>query len=756
MNKRKKLMMKIAVLCGVVILPLIYSFTYLKGFWDPYNNLDDMKVAVVNLDKCTDDCKSEDLINRLDESDSFDFVLKEKEAAEEGLHNKDYYAIITIPDDFTSSFEKASTKDRSTTTITYRPNNKTNYIASQLINNAVMQVQMQLDNEVSKKVVGNLSDKLNSVPDQTKKISNGFGKLLDGTTLLDSGASQLLNGTDNLNNSYSAFDKGINELNNGISQASSGINTLNTNSKKIKDGITTLNESFNTLSEGTQDLEDNYSAFDKGINDLRSGINELKANTSSLMSLGSAVSSLKQGSDSLNSGLTSYKQASDKAYDDANTVYTFLVNYLDDYFAANPEARNDANLMGVYMIAKGYTSADENGDNGLSKLKKTTSSLVSGSNDLNNGLNTLNSNVDSLETLITAVNSINDGANYLADNSSLISEGINKINKGTTELKIGVNNLNTSYNLFDGGINKLNGSSFDLVNGSQTITNSSSKIKDGINTLDNSVSTLKNGTKELNNGVKSAKSEVDGAISDTTEELTSLDGLAEYTSNPVEVEEDGYGDVNDYGTFFSPFFMSLSLWLGSLLILIGLYYDPDNRFEILGRHSKNRPLRFLYYVIIGIIQALVLGTVLKLSLGFEVTNILLFYGSCILISISFLMIMMFLFFNLGDIGKFIAIVLLVIQLAACGGTFPLEVEPNFFRVISPYMPMTYSVELLRESFVSVENHLLNRDLIVLTSLLIVFGALVLIFGFMKSKKQKIMTENEKTKKRVKKLKKAIS
>ncbi|MBQ9011953.1 MAG: YhgE/Pip domain-containing protein, partial [Bacilli bacterium] len=691
MNKQKKLIIKLAVLVGIVVLPLIYSITYLKGFWDPYNNLGDMNVAVVNLDRCDNDCKGDELFEKLKESDSFNFSVHDEKEAEEGLHNKDYYAIITIPSDFTASFENASSKDRSSATITYRPNNKTNYIASQLINNALMQVQLQLQSEVSSKVVENLTDKLNLVPSQTEKISDGLGTIANGTNLLDNGAGQLLSGANTLDVSYTEFDSGVNKLNDGIKQASDGINTLTNNSSKIKEGISTINSSLNTLQEGTYDLQTNYATFDAGIKALKNGISELKEKTSSLVVLGNSVSMLKQGSDSLDSGLNSYKVSSDKAYDDASLVYNFLVNYLENYFALNPEAQNDASMMGVYMIAKGYVTADESGNNGLEKLKMATSNLISGSSSLNEGLSKLEENTSSIETLLSAISSLDSGASTLETNSSLINEGIGKVNSGTMMLYEGMNTLNTSYLLFDNGMNKLNNSGISLVNGSQVIADSSDKIKSGINTLDSSVSVLKNGTSELTSGVTKAKAEVDAAISSTKEELTNLEGLDKYTSAPVKVKTDGYGDVNDYGTFFSPFFMSLSLWLGSLLILIGLYYDPDNRFEILGRHSKNRPLRLLYYIIIGIIQAVVLGTVLKVALGFDVTNIFLFYGSCILISLAFLAIMMFLFFNFGDVGKFIAIVLLVVQLAACGGTFPLEVEPNFFRVISPYMPMTYSV-----------------------------------------------------------------
>lgn len=159
----KKKIKKVAIILGVLLLPLIYSITYLKGFWDPYNNLGNIKVAVVNEDKCEDDCKSDELIKELKNSDSFDFVLKDKEEAEEGLLDKKYYATLTIPEDFTFSLESADSKSRKAPIITYRTNKKTNYIASQLIENAVIRVEGKLDKEISKEIVKTLADKLNEV-----------------------------------------------------------------------------------------------------------------------------------------------------------------------------------------------------------------------------------------------------------------------------------------------------------------------------------------------------------------------------------------------------------------------------------------------------------------------------------------------------------------------------------------------------------------------------------------------------------------
>ena len=212
--------------------------------------------------------------------------------------------------------------------------------------------------------------------------------------------------------------------------------------------------------------------------------------------------------------------------------------------------------------------------------------------------------------------------------------------------------------------------------------------------------------------------------------------MDDYAKEPVNIHEEDYGDVKDYGTFFSPYFMSLSLWVGGILILMGLYYDPDQRFKILGRNSEHRGKRLLYYNIISIVQALVLGFLLKLILGFEVTNIFLYYGSCILISGAFLAVVMFLFFNFKDVGKFLSLVFLVTQLASCGGTFPIQTEPSIYQAIYPYMPMTYSVDLLRESFVSINSSLLTKDVIVLLLFFIGFNGLTFVTSMFKSKKEK--------------------
>ena len=290
----------------------------------------------------------------------------------------------------------------------------------------------------------------------------------------------------------------------------------------------------------------------------------------------------------------------------------------------------------------------------------------------------------------------------LTTSSSQINSGIQTLNTkvaGLKQLSSGVTQLQ------QGGI-KLKEGSNSLTTGLQTLSSSSKQVKDGINTL--------------NSGANELKTGVDDGIADTKEQLTKLDGLDEYTANPVEVKEEDYGNIDAYGVGFAPYFISLSLWVGALMAFVVLYYDQDNRFKLFGKNAEKKILRTLMYGVLAIAQGVALGFLLKLGLGYEVTNAWLYYGTCILIAILFLNIIEFLIVTFGDIGKLSALVLLVLQLAATGGTFPVETIPAGFQKLYNFLPMSYTIKLLKESLVCIDSNLLKSNLTVLLVMTAVF------------------------------------
>ncbi len=199
MDKKKKIM-KWIIIVAIIVIPVMYSFFYLKAFWDPYGNLHGMRIAIVNLDKgSNNENLGNNLVDELKEKDVMSIeVLNDSKKAEDGLINEEYYATITIPENFTQDLNSAENKDRKTTTITYSPNQKSNYLASQIIAKVVTTVETELRSEVSEKVVETLSNKLNEVPEKMQDISDGATQIKDGANQLSTGLQALNSGTNEL------------------------------------------------------------------------------------------------------------------------------------------------------------------------------------------------------------------------------------------------------------------------------------------------------------------------------------------------------------------------------------------------------------------------------------------------------------------------------------------------------------------------------------------------------------------------------
>lgn len=674
---KRKNVMKLVIIIAVIIIPVMYSFFYLKAFWDPYGNLHDMKVAIVNLDSGDEgENLGNELLNKLKDSDTLTYVeVNNREEGEKGLIDQSYYATITIPEDFTKTLNHAENQDRKQSIITYSPNQKSNYLASQIIAKVVTTVEGELKGEVSQKVVAKLTDKLNEVPDKMQEISSGATQIQDGTESLNHGLSTLKEGTGTLAHQYETFDQGV----------------------------------FNA-SQGSQELGQGMSELAKGIDSAYQGTNQLASSTKQLTELTQGASQVSAGATKLSNGLTEYVNGVNQtlstvksSQSSTKSELTSLANDLQAYVKANPVAMQDTHFQKAMQTLQTINSQDSS-----SALTQAATKLQASGKELKQGANTLTSGASSLSS----------GASKLAD----LSSGVQTLNAGMQELKQGVTKLQTG--------------SSNLQNGLSTLATASKDVKDGIHQIDEGTASAMNGSNELQSGVNTFKAEIDQGIVETKDQLTSLSGLDTYVQEPIKVEETDYAGVDSYGVGFAPYFMSISLWVGALIMLIIFYYDPEDRFKLLGRKTHHKFLRSALYFAVAIGQGVVLGFLLKLGLGFSVTNIWLYYSTCILISLVFTSIMQFLILNFGDVGKFLGILLLVLQLAASAGTFPIETVPKFFQGLYTFMPMNYTIRLIKESLIKIDSGMIWSNVSVLLGILIVFIALTALFDWLRIRKEK--------------------
>lgn len=713
---QNKKFFKIIIFIVVLCIPIIYSFFYLKSYWDPYGNLTDLKIALVNLDSGIDGTnRGEELVKELQNKDVMNFCEVSKDDAQKGLEDEGYYAVITIPNNFTECLQSAGEENKKVATITYAPNQKKNYLASQIINKVVTATEMSLESKVGAEVVSTLSDTLSDVPESLQKISDGADEIYNGTSELNNGLKELNSGIGLLSNKYTEFDNGVksayqgsSNLNNGVSQVNSGINSLS-------EGATTLDNAIEQINTGVDSISTNggekIGVLTNGIETLNNGAN----------SLSEGVNSYVEGANTLANGVQSYVAGVNAIDEKQNAVLQSIITYSN---AINSEEVTDEKVKALADNAQAILNAEK------------ASGITEKGTALSNGAKNL---TESSEALKAGAKSVSDGTKALKEGTSEISsmmEKIGTLKTALTQVKTGTESLESGVSALKAGGTQVEKGTESLEKGLETLSSSSKTVQESLNKLDEGSNSAVSGSEQLLEGVDTFKTEINKGLDEANAEITKLEGLSDFVSDPVVIEEEDYGEVSSYGIAFTPLFLSIGLWVGCLMCYVVLYYDQKHRFGILDNSAKNKILQNLIYIGIGAVTGILTGIVLKLGLGYEVANLGVYYLECAVVGGVFMTIIQFLIRNFGDIGKFLALIILVLQLAASGGTFPVETIDNGFRFLNPLLPMTYTIKIFKDCLIETSASFIGRNTLIILGIAIVLGIITLGVELVKRGKNK--------------------
>lgn len=727
----KKAIIRIVVIAAVIILPLLYSYFYLGAFWDPYSRLEQLPVAVVNNDTGAvingeDRNVGQELCDQLTEAADLKFVFTDEATARKGTEGDDYYAFVLIPGNFSADIASASTADKHTASITFSSNEKRNYLASQILSRAVLEIEESVRDKVNSEIVTKLANTIQEVPDQMTELQDGLSQLQEGSGQLSDGTKDLADGTRTFSDKLREYQLGITKLKDGSDQLYNGTKDLKEGTRTFSDKLQAYQTGVSSLTTGAGTLTTGASSLDSGITALLDGAEKLASSTEDIGQLTAGAQALASGAKELNTGLTQYTAGVDALISSVNSTSTFLSQYVtkvnpnimkDPVFAAFIQKLSDpANAKSITAL-----------QTASSQLKTASAQISAGAEQLSQGSTTLPQLKEALATLSAGLSQAKTGSAKLAEGAKALQSGIGSVNTATTQLSAAASEI------ADGAAALNNGAS-GLGTGISTVSDASGMLTDAAAGIADGAAALADGSAKLQDGIGTAKAGVDTAITDTSDQLAALDGIAEYAEAPVTIKTDAISAVPNYGTAFAPYFMSLSLWVGAIIMFVGIYLDTEGKFRLLSAASEHRLARSFLYLLIGFAQAIALAWILKNSLGLTVANPLLYYASCCLVSLVFISIVQFLMVHLKDLGKFLSLLFLILQLTSCGGTFPMETVPKFFNVLYPYMPMTYSVGLFKETISGTAGSTAAKNLIVLICILVVFMALTILFSGLKAKK----------------------
>ncbi|MBP1994057.1 YhgE/Pip domain-containing protein [Paenibacillus eucommiae] len=707
-RNRKILISVIAVL----LVPVLYTAMFLGAFWDPYDRLQDLPVAIVNADKGTEFNGTElhigdDFVEKLKDNPQFDWAFVTKEEAAAGMENNTYYMTIEIPDDFSEKTTTLTSDHPTAAHFTFLPNESFNFLASQIGNTAVEKMNASLNKEITEVYARTVFEQVEQMVDGIGKASDGAGKLADGTTKAKEGAIQIEQNLSKLVNGTLTLKDGVSKLQAGGERLNQGGAALSGGAGKLADGLTRLYEAQQQLGAGSEALGTGADSLRTGSASLSGGLSQLAQGSGTLVS---SLEQAEQASKQLAAGLDQSGAGSAQLEESAAQ----LAKGLEKLAEQKPELAQNAEFQSLMAGSKQLAG-------GLTGARTAQEKLGNGADQLNEGLVQLKTGLSTFDSKLKEASAggqkLAAGGQQLADGASKWNEGLNHFASKLEEAKKGSVELAAGAKELTGGASELNQGLIQLKTSVNPFVDGSVQLKDGAQQMTSGLLQLDDGTHELAGKLSEATAK--------TSELHASDSMYDMFANPVQPEVQKVNEVPNYGTGFAPYFLSLGLYVGALVLTI--VYSV--------REPAVRPTsglnwfwsKALTLAAAGIIQALIADVALLWILDLEVKSIPLFMLFSIITSITFMMLIQFLVTTLQNPGRFIAIVILIFQLTSSAGTFPLELIPNWLQKVTPWLPMTYSVAGLKDVISSGDYTSMWKHAAILGLFTIIFAAITLVY-----------------------------
>lgn len=596
--------------------------------------------------------------------------------------------------------------------------------------------------------VTQLYDGATSLQDGLHEVHDNMPKLVDGVSDLRDGAKKLYEGSKTLSDSVGELKGGATQMQEQVLEELAASLPSKTQMDALSDSADSLSgklpqkdidtmknlaEGFNNLSSAIQDLNDGVEPEDE---DTPSPDKRIGDSAGQIVSIN--LNDIKQVSDDLG-GMSQQLAAvlatipdgdlRKELYQKQKNNIDMLKNGVDTLNSTLQTEKAQTGLKvlsGSSLMKDGAdqikSKTDSDFSRGLDKLYDGLDELYTKSEDLKDGTDSLYNGSQNLREGINkfkgTVPELTNGISILSDGTRDLSDGFFKIHEGSLTLTEKLGELNQKVPDMQQGVQELYDGSTDLSDGLLKLWDGSTKLKDGLKTLQDKMPDLENGINKLYEGVAQLNDKLTEGAEELSDNLVqSSKAMGKFMSDPIKLQDKPLFNVEKYGEGMTPYFISLALWVGALMMFFVITEKIDTDIKV-GPVSLVLG-KYLSYVTVGILQALLISFVV-LKIGLKPSNLIAYYSFNVFLSFVFVAIIQNFIFLLGDAGRLFAVILLVLQLTSSSGTFPGELLPKFFKTIGPFLPFTYSISALREINSGIDAGILVKDIFVLAGYLTTF------------------------------------
>ena len=351
----------IIVMIGISLIPALYNIIFLSSMWDPYGQLPDLPVAVIDNDKeasYNGNTMSigKDIVSNLKENKTLDFHFVDEDEGKKGLEDGDYYMVVTLPSDLSEKAASILTDHPEQMQIDYQTSSGHSFIASKMSDSAMTQLKQNVSTNVTETYTKALFNKMIDLKDGMSQAASGSEKLTDGANQLVAGSQTLTTNLHSLADSSLTFSNGTEQFTKGLSSYVSGVEQLHLGLGNFNSGLVTYTGAVSQLDSGLGQLSSKSPELLRGINQLYTGVESYTG----------GVSQLNAGLNQFSSGVSAY----------TNGVGNLAIG-------ANQLSNQSATLrMSVEQLSEGIQQLSSKLD-ALSEQKDQINQLSSGLNQLN-------------------------------------------------------------------------------------------------------------------------------------------------------------------------------------------------------------------------------------------------------------------------------------------------------------------------------------------------------------------------------------
>ncbi|SCY36858.1 YhgE/Pip domain-containing protein [Lysinibacillus fusiformis] len=710
---------------GLIFLPSLYAWLNIYASMDPYAHTSNMKIAIVNEDTGTT-VRNEainvgnEVIENLKTNESFTWELENEQQAMEHLKNGDYFAMIVIPNDFSQKLTSILTEQPTKAHIDYYVNEKKNPIAPKITSKGASVLTQQVSSEFVSTVNGTLFSIFNTIGLEMEREIPDFRKFENYVFTIE----QHLPDINSFLAQASSQGKDADQLLNRAITQIPQVEQLTTNGlTTIQKGLTLVNEAdalFNELSPLIKKDVQTVQNIAQHFTDIMNKLNSIDLDSASIT----------QTKEALKNQLSTSKE---------NITHSIqTLEALQKLIQADTLTRNQLQDSLDRIIASLQQSNAQDNEQIIEQLTAIRDALQNNPTFTDSTLNALK-DLQQLNTLHADILTKIEQLQPIDKN--VIQQDITAIQNIAQNATANLQKFLVYYNdklepqirsTLSSAKSTLTSASAMLTDVKQFIPQATDKLTQAKNTLgtannalqkiQSEFPTLSTKIKDLANKLRTLENEAD--ISEIVQLLKNdVNAERDFFEEPIKLKEHRIFPIANYGTAMTPFYTVLSIWVGCLLLisLLSVNLHENSPYSIREIYFG----RLLTFATFSIIQTLIItiGDTFLVDGSIQAPAYFILFG--LLISLVFVTVVYTLVSVFGNVGKALAIVMLVLQIAGSGGTYPVELLPKFFQIINPFLPFTYAIEMMREAVGGIIWSTVWVDLI----FLIGFWFFFILFGF---------------------------